>query len=198
MRYPTFLLGILLGAAAARAVPILVTLEDSGPGGAGPLAFTFDMQLQPQVPYAFADANDFSGDYLSRQADYRIHVADYFRVDMGGWIGFGYNWLLEVSPRDVGIYERYCEIRFFSSPGQTLILLGAWTSYWTEETPLSASLTTGQDVRYSDLRIADLRETAAPAVPEPASLALFGLGGLGAAAFARLRRKRTAATGPAA
>lgn len=194
MRNPAFLLGIgiLLGASAARAVPILVSLEDAGPGGIGPLSFSFDMDRQPHDPYDFGDAREFSGDYVLKEDPYRIMVADYFRVEMDGWTGYGYNWLLEVYPRAFGIYEEYCEIHFFSSPGQTLILQGAWTSYWSEDTPLYAGLRTDADpdVRFSEMRIAGLREAETAAVPEASSLALFGLG-LGIMAGAvRLRRKR--------
>lgn len=191
MRYPALVLAVLLGAAAARALPILVTLEDSGPGGFGPLSFTFDMGLQPPAPYDFADAFEYSGDHVRKQDDYRIHVADYFRVEMDGATGYGYNWLLETWPRAFGIYEEYCEIRFFTSPGETLVLYGAWTTSWSEDMPVYASLYDGDRfVSTSDMHIAGIREVDAPAVPEPASLALFGLGLGAVAGMAGVRRKR--------
>lgn len=189
MRNPAFLLGILLGASAVNAVPVLVSLDDVGPGGVGSLSFTFDMDRQPEAPYAFEDVREHSGDHAAKEEDYRIHVADYFRVEMAGWTGLGFNWLLEVWPRGLGIFEEYCEVRFFSSPGQTLILQGAWTSYWSEDTPLHAILQTGEDRQYSEMRIADIRQAEAPTLPEPATLALFGLGALGLGAI-RLRRRR--------
>jgi hypothetical protein len=194
MRHPAFILAILLGAAAARALPILVTLEDSGQGGFGPLSFTFDMERQPPAPYDFAEAFDFSGDYIDKQDYYRINVADYFRVEMAGATGYGYNWLLEVYPRAFGIYEEYCEIRFFTSPGETLVLYGAWTTSWSEGTPIYASRYSGdQFVSFSDMHIAGIREADSPIIPEPGSLALFGMGIGAVAGAAGLRRKRRSA-----
>lgn len=191
MRYPALVLAVLLGATAARALPILVTLEDSGPGGVGPLSFIFDMERQPPAPYDFAEAFEYSGDYVDKQDYYRIHVADYFRVEMAGAAGYGYNWLLEVYPRASGIYEEYCEIRFFTSPGETLVLYGAWTTSWSEDTPLHASLYNGDLlVSASDMRIAGMVDAAIPSIPEPGSLALFGLGLAAVAGMAGVRRKR--------
>jgi hypothetical protein len=190
MRHATFLLGILLGAASLRAAPILVTLEDSGPSVFGPLSFAFDMKQQPPAPYDFADAFEFSGDFIRKEGYYRIHVADYFRVDMGGVPGYGYNWWLEVAPRAFGIYEKYCEIRFFTAPGETLVLLGAWTTSWSVDTPIFASRYAGDEIlSNSQMHISSI-------VPEPASLALFALGLGAVAGMALVRRKRQGAPAP--
>lgn len=173
MRPTNLLAGILLLAAAStQADPILVTLEDGGSGGLGPLSFAFDRDRQGPAPFDFPDIVEFEGDHVDKQDEYRINVADYFHVEMDGWTGYGYNWLLERSPRAFGIYEEFCQVLFFKSPGQTLILQGAWTSQWSEGTPLSGFLETEQGIVQGDLRIAALQQ----AIPEPLPLTLFATG----------------------
>lgn len=189
MRPPNLLAGILFLAAASvsrtEADPILVTLADGGSGGIGPLSFAFDMDRQGLSPFDFPDVAEFEGDFADKQGEYRINVADYFHVEMDGWTGYGYNWLLERSPRDIGIFEEFCQVLFFKAPGQTLILQGAWTSHWSEDTPLSGFLETEQGITHGDLRIASLQQ----AIPEPVPLALFATGLL-ALGFAAGRRPR--------
>lgn len=191
MRTQNVLIGLGFLATAASAIPVQVTLEGEAAGAIGPLSFTLDLGKQPRSPYDYADIEEISGDYLFKQDDYRINVADYFQVDMGGWIGYGFNWLLERYPSGLGIFEEYCEVRMFRSPGQTLILTGAWTSFWSEDTPLYASLESPGDSQREDYRIAELKDIPQAVVPEPSSLALFGSAFLAFAGFGAFRYRRT-------
>lgn len=191
MRIQTVLLGLAFLATAASAIPVQVTLVGEAAGAIGPLSFTLDLDEQPRSPYDYPDINEFSGDYLFKQEDYRINIADYFQVDMGGWSGYGFNWLLERYPSGLGIFEEYCEVRMFRSPGETLILTGAWATTWSEDTPLFASLESqGEETRREDYRIAGLVERPHAVVPEPSSLVLFGSGFLAFAGFGAFRNRR--------
>ena len=164
-------IGIL--ATPASAVPILVTLE-AGAGDLGPLSFSIDLQQQPRHPHDYQDINEFSGDYLFKQEDYRINVADYFLVEMDGWSGYGFNWLLERYPSGQGIYEEYCAVQMFKRPGETLVLTGAWSTSWSEDTPLYAFQDSPEGLKTGDYRIASMVETPVKTIPEASSLALFG------------------------
>jgi hypothetical protein len=188
MRNPTLrnhLAALTLAACSASATPIQVVLEGGEPDGIGHLAFRFDPVAQPAPPFAFADAFEFEGDYLLKEDPYRIHVEDFFQVSMEGWSGYGFNWLLETWPRDGGIFEQYCEVRFFRGLDEALVLQGAWSSYWTEETPLFATLDRGGERVNEDRRIASLELAT---VPEPPTAALFAGVLLLAGIFSLFRR----------
>lgn len=182
---PLVLLSFLTSAVSAA--PIHVLLEDEAPGGFGSLSFSYDPALQGPPPYDYADIAEYTGDYIGKQGDYRINVADYFRADMGDWTGYGYDWLLERYPPDLGIHEEYAEFRFFGPAGQQMVLYSGRTFSWKVGSPVGASLWVGGDVRSAAMRIAALGDTPPDMVPEPGSLALLGVG-LATAAFFRTAR----------
>jgi hypothetical protein len=181
------------GLSAAEAAPVLVSLEDSKQGGLGPLSFAFDSKRQAHPPYDFADVKRDSWELAPKSRDLRIRVEDYFRVEMDGWTGYGFNWLLQRPPADAGAYEEYCEVRFFKSPEQAYILKGAWTSSWSVDAPVSVMRKDGIDLQYGEMRVAGIgRPPGPPAVPEPSAMALFGaaLVGMAGVGACRLRRRR--------
>lgn len=198
MRYPAFILAILLGAATVQAAPILVTLGDPEQTGIGPLSFIVDTELQPLEPYDFDDYFQYTGDYVDKQDDYSIQLRDYYRVEMDDANGFGYNWHLESSPPGIEFSEKYTHIRVFNSLGQTLDLqTGPWPDSWNEGTVFYGFLyydifSDDRVVGQGNLPIVEIRELATPAIPEPASLALFALGLGAVAGMAVVRSKRQA------
>lgn len=191
MRNPTLLPTVLLGilASSSYSIPVRATLADGGPGGTGAITFAYDMQRQASPPFDFPDVNEFSGDYIRKQEDYRINIADFFHVEMEDWTGYGFNWLLERYPRDGGIFEQYAQIIFFSALGGTLVLEGAWTDFWSVGTPISAILQTDAGEIRSSTFIASLGDPANQAIPEPGTMALYTIG-LGALVGMGLLRRR--------
>jgi hypothetical protein len=180
------------GLSAAAAAPVLVSLEDSKQGGLGPLSFAFDSQRQAHPPYDFDDLKHHAWDLAPMARDLRIRVEDYFRVEMDGWTGYGFNWLLQRPPGDAGAYEEYCEVRFFKSPEQAYILKGAWTSSWSVDAPVSVMHKDGIHLHYGEMHVAGIGDPPGTpqAVPEPGVLALFagGLLAMAGAGSCRLRR----------
>lgn len=171
---PTLLLSLL--ASASRSEPIRVALADVGTGAIGAREFVMDLERQPDPPFDFPDVNELSGDYILKQEDYRINIADYFHVQADGWTGYGLNWLLERWPQDIGIFEQYAQIILFDGASSSLVLYGQWTSSWRRGTGLSGTLETPSGSRQSSMSIVSIGRPKTTAVPEPGSLALVGIG----------------------
>lgn len=176
MRNPNFptsriLLAIPLLAASLHASPIQSSFEDwKGPGN-GSAFFDFDIHRKTSTHLGIPDARS-------------------------AWSGLGSSWLLEALIGADGILEKIRDVQFFSSPEGSLILNGPWASMWSEDIhqTLVAWLTgtpqngDSHDNPYCGTK--DPKVTEVPAVPEPASMALFASGVLASLLALRLRRPR--------